>query len=110
MSVAGHGNILQSGDVNFGYWNQSTLAFQDGGLPVNAVQVVVRRDKANGNPAPTFFAGLMGIEEIDLSVSAVATKEPPVCILALDPDASDALSLDSNATIDVQGCNIHVNS
>ncbi len=110
MSVAGHGNVLQGGDVRFGIWDQSTLTFQDGGSPVNAVQVVVRREGANGNSVPTFFANLMGVEEIDLSARAVAITGPPACILALDPDASDALSLDSNASIDVQGCNIHVNS
>ena len=72
MSVAGHGNVLQGGDVRFGIWDQSTLTFQDGGSPVNAVQVVVRREGANGNSVPTFFANLMGVEEIDLSAESLS--------------------------------------
>lgn len=71
------------------------------------VQVVVRQD------APTFFVRMVFDGTPQVSGHATARAFDPLhnaCILALDPTAPNALSLDSNANVVANGCNVHVNS
>lgn len=71
------------------------------------VQVVVRQT------APTFFARMLLTEEPAISGHATAAVRDPLnnaCIVALDPDAQNALILDSNSQVIANGCGVHVNS
>ncbi|MCH8240490.1 MAG: pilus assembly protein, partial [Proteobacteria bacterium] len=59
-----------------------------------------------------YFSALFASGPPNIGVSAKASIEtgPGPCILALDPDAGNALWLDSNAQITATGCKVHSNS
>lgn len=114
LAVSRNGTVLAVNDVIFGNWSNDTRVFAPNPPvdPVNAVEVRLRRSDSNGNPVGTFFASIFGISSFDLSANAiaVANKGELTCLLTLSPDAEDALRLDANADVDVDGCAIHVNS
>jgi len=114
LAVSQNGTALDASDVIFGNWSNATRVFAPNPPldPINAVEVRLRRADSNGNAVSTFFASIFGISSIDLSANAiaVANKGELTCLLTLSPDAVDALKLDSNANVDVDGCAIHVNS
>ena len=105
-----HGLALRQEDIILGSWAEQTRTFTPAATPVNAVRVILRRAEANDNAAPTFFARLFGIDEVDIVVSALATSPVFACLLALDPDSENSLTLDSNAQIAVTGCDVQANS
>lgn len=114
LAVSQNGAVLAANDVIFGNWSNDTKLFVPNPPldPVNAVEVRLRRADSNGNPVSTFFASIFGITSINLSANAiaVANKGEFTCLLTLSPDAVDALLIDANANVDVQGCAVHVNS
>ena len=59
-----------------------------------------------------YFSALFASGPPNIGVSAKASIEtgPGPCILALDPDAGNALWLDSNARINATGCKVQSNS
>jgi Putative Tad-like Flp pilus-assembly len=109
MPVAEHGSTLVDGDIDLGYWHPGTRSFVSGGEPVNAVMVTTRRSAVNNNPAATYFAGLMGYDEVDVETTSVAGRVSAVCILALDPSSESAF-LVNNGTVIAEGCAVQVNS
>jgi Putative Tad-like Flp pilus-assembly len=109
MSVEEHGSTLVDDDIEFGYWHPGTKSFVPAGEPVNAVMVTTRRSAANGNPAGTYFAGLMGYDEVDIETTSVAGRVSAVCILALDPSSESAF-LVNNGSVITEGCAVQVNS
>ena len=114
LAVSENGTVLAVNDAIFGNWDNATRAFAPNPPtdPINAVEIRLRRADSNGYPVSTFFGSIFGITKINLSASAiaVANKGELTCLLALDPDAEDAVLLDSNALIDIDGCSVHVNS
>ncbi len=114
LAVSENGTVLAVNDAIFGNWDNANRLFVPDPPtdPINAVEIRLRRADSNGNPVSTFFGSIFGIATIDLSASAiaVANKGELTCLLALDPDAEDAILLDSNALIDISGCSVHVNS
>ena len=114
LAVSENGTVLAVNDAIFGNWDNANRLFVPDPPtdPINAVEIRLRRADSNGNPVSTFFGSIFGITTIDLSASAiaVANKGELTCLLALDPDAEDAVLLDSNALIDISGCSVHVNS
>jgi Flp pilus assembly protein TadG len=109
MPVEQHGSTLVDGDIDFGYWHPGTRSFVSGGVPVNAAMVTTRRSAANSNPAETYFAGLMGYDEVDVETTSVAGRVNAVCILALDPSGESAFLVE-NGTMIADGCAVRVNS
>jgi hypothetical protein len=109
MAVEEHGSTLVEDDIEFGYWHPGTRSFVSGGVPVNAVMVTTRRSAANSNPAGTYFAGLMGYDEVDIETSSVAGRVSAVCILALDPSSASSF-LVNNGSVIAEGCAVQVNS
>ncbi|MDH3660275.1 MAG: pilus assembly protein TadG-related protein [Alphaproteobacteria bacterium] len=110
MSPSEHGSVLRSSDISFGQWDNDSRIFTPGVAPADAVKVTTRRAQANGNPAPTFFARILGFHEVDVVAETVAAAaEPGVCILALDPDAVPGFDV-SNGTVAANGCSVHVNA
>ena len=107
-----NGHVLTAGNVKTGNWDSDTRTFNDGGAPVNAVQVTVRRSQANGNPVNLFFGQLLGFNSIDMAAQAIAAAGggSPPCLVSLDPTIQGGVSLDSNASITANGCTVQVNS
>lgn len=109
MPSANHGTVLASSDVVAGSWDSDTRTFTPAGAPVNALRIVAKRSQDNGNAAPTFFARILGVDSIDIEVSAVATTDSAACILALDPTSTAAFDVHNRDYI-ANGCSVHVNS
>ncbi|MGD0390364.1 MAG: TadG family pilus assembly protein [Tepidisphaeraceae bacterium] len=68
---------LNTADVQVGVWNKSTQTFSKSGsadnvTTFNAVQVIGRRTKANGNPIPLVFGSILGAATCDVNATAVA--------------------------------------
>lgn len=76
LNVPGDPNILSDADIVAGYWDHDARTFAPGGNPQNAVRVIARMSQASGNPAGTFFAAALGIDEVDITASAVAAFDP----------------------------------
>lgn len=68
----GDNQILANSDIERGTWDFVSHSFTPGGAKPNAVKVTTRKAKANGNPAGTFFAKVLGFDNVDISTSAVA--------------------------------------
>jgi Ca-activated chloride channel family protein len=85
----GHGEVLENADITLGHWDSKTRTFAElapGGNP-NAAQVVVRRSMSGGNEVPLFFAPVMGLSNVDVTATAVATigeDDPRDIILVID--------------------------
>jgi Flp pilus assembly protein TadG len=76
-SAYGHGTVLRENDIAVGNWNKVQRTFTAGAAPANAVRVIARRTGANGNPVQTYFARVLGFEEVDVVAEAIATGESP---------------------------------
>jgi len=74
LPVAANGTVLADADIEFGSWNSAVRAFTPGGAPTNAVRTTIRRASANGNAVDTIFANAVGVNEMDVSARAVATR------------------------------------
>lgn len=106
-----HGTATEAADVELGRWDPASDSFiVDSGQP-SAVRVLARRSSAHGNAVPTWFAGFVGFDGIEVSVEAIAGRgAPPACLIALHPSAGGAVLLDSNARLDLAGCELHAHS
>ena len=115
MPSAEFGNVLDPADVEFGSWDAQIETFtpsanQGAGTSGTEVRVTTRLSSENGNAMATVFAAVMGINSLDISVSAVAGRGGTPCVLALDPNMSASMLLDSNADVEAISCGVHVNS
>jgi Flp pilus assembly protein TadG len=89
MATANAGNgTLSTTDIVTGRWNQGQGEFTAGASNPNAVQVTTRYAQANGNPHQLIFGGLIGIDTVDLSATAIAMSQGPACTsnIELVPD------------------------
>ena len=72
---------LGRGDIQFGTWDWTTHTFTPTVTRPNAIQVTARRDSALNNPIRTFFAGVVGIDTMEItatSTAALGTSGGPV--------------------------------
>lgn len=74
-AVEGHGTTLNNSDIIIGNWNAATRVFTANALPNDAVKVTIRRTAANNNPVPTYFAGIMGFNTVNVIAESVATGQ-----------------------------------
>ena len=110
MAPGEHGAVLASADVVTGNWDTGTRMFTAGGTPLDAVRVVTRRSQANGNAAGLFFARILGFNQVDVETTAIAMlRSGDGCVVALDPSADNALSVNGNAVVTMD-CAVYVNS
>lgn len=111
MPTADHGTVLANQDVVAGNWDGGSRTFTAAGVPVNALRVIAKRSQDNGNAAPTFFTRILGVNSLDIEVSAVALSGDSAtpCILALDPSSFEAFGV-GNRDYVTNGCSVHVNS
>ncbi|MCH8153028.1 MAG: hypothetical protein IH830_11745 [Planctomycetes bacterium] len=99
MPPADHGTVLTPSDLVMGGWDYDTRTFTPAADPPNAVKVTTRRAESNGNPAPLFFANLMGLRQSDVVSAAVATMQRSAAgagIIVLCPDCECSLRFSGN--------------
>ncbi len=80
MAPAINGNVLKAGEVIFGNWSFATRTFTPGTTAPDAARVITRRDSANSNPLATNFLRIIGLQQWNISVEAIATKYIPECL------------------------------
>ena len=94
---------LGQNDIQFGTWNFLTSTFTPTTVRPNAIQVTARRDSAQNNPIRTFFAGVVGVNTMDITATATAalgTSGGPV-----GPGVADVpFAISSNWFNDVANC------
>ncbi len=76
MNIPEDVKILADSDIISGRWDHDSRVFTAGGNPQNAVKVTTRMSQQSGNPVGTFFAGVLGINNVDITTSAVAAFDP----------------------------------
>lgn len=75
LNLAGHhrDSVLPD-DVQLGRWNRITHRFEPGGTAPDAIRVTARRAESNGNALNTLLLRLVGIDQIDVSASAIGFR------------------------------------
>jgi len=63
---------LSLGDIQFGTWDFSAHTFTPTVTRPNAIQVTARRDGGQNGPITTFFAGIVGVNTIDIATTSIA--------------------------------------
>lgn len=66
--------VLDDADIQVGNWDRTARVFTPTGLPYNGVYIRLERSVARANPAPTFFAKIFGIYEVDIDAITIATS------------------------------------
>lgn len=74
------GAVLDAQDVVFGTWDRATRQFSPQSGARTAVQVLLRRTRANGNAISTYLMKLVGINEWDVVVRATFATYQPICL------------------------------
>ena len=72
---------LSQGDIQFGTWDFATRTFAPTTTQPNAIRVTTRRDGGQNGPITTFFAGVVGVNTMDVattSTAALGTSGGPV--------------------------------
>lgn len=69
---ADYGTVMLREDVVIGHWDPKTRTFIPGTTEPNAVKVTARRTVARGNPVPSFFAKIFGVQSTDMEATAIA--------------------------------------
>ncbi len=132
MPAGDHGTVLTDDYVKLGHWdvtksppefilmgegaacaNPVALETDTTCLAIDAVSVTVRRAEANGNPAPLYFAAVLGREQADVEATAIAlvdTRTGDVCMLVLHPTLDGAFEMSGTNNLDAQDCGIVVHS
>ena len=106
-----HGQVVQDSDIEVGNWDPDTRTFTADLNPLNALQVTVGKTVANGNPEPTMFGKILGMDDVDIVASSiVAAGKLAPCLMALEPVEKEAIKLDAGSTITADGCAVRVNS
>ncbi|MDH3503297.1 MAG: pilus assembly protein TadG-related protein [Nitrospirota bacterium] len=63
---------IAGGEVELGTWNLNAKTFTPTVTRPNAIRVTARRDGAANGPISTFFAGIVGVNSMNVSATAVA--------------------------------------
>jgi len=67
-----YGSVSEPASVVFGVWDPQSRTFTPANSDMNAVKVTTERSNARGNPVPSFFGKVVGVQSTDLTASAVA--------------------------------------
>jgi len=91
-SVAGTPVVINPDtDVEYGQMRQipgEDPVFVPGATPFDSVRVTVRRTKDANGALPTFFAGILGHDQVEMTVSAVASVPDKRVMFVLDVSGS----------------------
>jgi hypothetical protein len=114
ISLLFDGSQQQEYDAATGIW---TDVAGPAIAPFNAVIASTRRADGgpNSNPLPLFLAAAVGMPDININTTAIATIFPlegnaNACIIALDPDDTAAFHLRGTLEVFAEDCDIQVNS
>lgn len=115
LSDARFGTALVPNDIEIGDWDAINGIFvpidpSDPAAAGSAVRVTTRVSQSNGNALATLFAGVFGIDTMDLAATAVAGRGGPPCVLALDSTVAGAMHMGGSAGLQALGCGVQVNS
>lgn len=80
--AAGTNISIPSSDVETGLWDAATGTFTPSAAGATGVRVTARRDGIANGPISTFFGGVVGVNTLDVSASAIAaltgtSRTPP---------------------------------
>ena len=64
---------INASDIQIGVWDYATQTFTVTTLGPIAVRAVARRDSSANGPIPTFLAGILGLNTINVSATATAS-------------------------------------
>jgi len=80
--------VIDDADVQIGHWDTATrqLVTPTSTLWTDAVRVSARRDSTTNAPITTFFAGLFGINVVNVAAPATASLSSPTTV---PPSSSD---------------------
>lgn len=81
MPESAFGTVLNDADIVFGTYDISTQTFTPKSGSRKAVQVTTRRTLDNGNAVQTFLLKLVGLDDWDLSTTAIFTTYRPTCLI-----------------------------
>lgn len=74
-----YGHVLDASHVDIGTWDSKNRTFAVGGEAPDAVRVLLRATKFNGNPILTNFLRIMGQDSWDIQALAIAQTFIPRC-------------------------------
>ena len=96
--------VLGQGDIQFGTWDFIAHTFVPTVTRPNAIRVTARRDGGANGPITTFFAGVLGVNTMDIaatSTAALGTSGGPVA-----PGVADVpFAISSNWFNNTANCN-----
>lgn len=103
-SASDVGNLsLSPADIQLGTWDFNQRTFTPSVIRPNAIQVTARRDGAQNGPINTFFAGIVGVQTMNVvttSIAALGTSGGP-----LSPGEADVpFAISTNWFNDVATC------
>lgn len=75
-------------DIEFGYWDASKRTFTPTAQQSNAVRVTVRRDQTSNGRTSLFFGRVLGMGQVDVRASAIATTTPRDIAFVVDLSGS----------------------
>ncbi|MBT8458732.1 MAG: Tad domain-containing protein [Litoreibacter sp.] len=81
MPASQYGGILNASDIRFGYLTRDngTMSFEPDPDSKLAVEVRMERSELIGNGINTFLLKLIGLDVLDVSVSAIFERQVPGC-------------------------------
>jgi Flp pilus assembly protein TadG len=113
MPTATYDSVLKGADVQLGLWDTTTKKFTPApGSDTNAVRVTTRLSSANSNALKLTFGKIAKISSANVTAQAIAlgTSTGTGCALALDPTASQSISLVLGGQLNLDGCGVYSNS
>ncbi|NQT21400.1 MAG: hypothetical protein HQ592_16960 [Planctomycetes bacterium] len=101
------------GDVVFGTYNRASRVFTATTTSPNAVKVNARRTAGSlGGGVPLFFGGIFGVDEANVSRTAIAVAQENVGsgLIVLSDNKRAALNITGTAVLTITGGAVQVNS
>lgn len=104
-----YSNALTAEDFEFGHWNAAGGSIEGDSSGASAVRLTVRLAGDRDNGLVTLFAGVFGLDTMDIEASAIAGKQGASCLIALDSDKK-GIEINGNAELDLINCGAQSNS
>lgn len=81
MPESAFGTVLNDADIVFGEYDADTQSFTSKSGSRDAVQVTTRRTLENGNAVSTYLLKLVGLDNWDLTTTAIFATYHPTCLI-----------------------------
>lgn len=80
LPPAKYGVVIDSTDIVFGHWDDSTRSFTPDMTSRDAAKVTARLSDARSNPVKSLFFNLVGVDDFDVATTAVFETYRPTCL------------------------------